>query len=172
MRALVVIGIWILFCGCGAEETTWDPGMKKVTDELVDANRILRQKESDAIDAKVKHMGWDMAVTGTGLRYLFEERGKGDSILTGSTALVDYKIYLLETGDLCYTSDSTGPIKVVVGEDYVETGLHEAIRMMRVGDKAIFILPSHLAHGLLGDWDKIPPLAPVIYHIHVREVKP
>lgn len=171
MRYLLYILPVLSLIACGLEEPKHDPGMKQVTDQLMDANRILRQKESDAIDAKVKNLGWEMKCTGTGLRYMFEVHGNGDTALPGSTATLEYSIHLLETGDLCYSSDSTGPIRVVVGKDYVETGLHEAIQMMRVGDKAVFILPSHLAHGLLGDWDKIPPLSPVIYHLTLKEVR-
>ena len=157
--------------GCSSEDPKKTMSMKDMKEDLMDANRILRQKESDAIDAKVRNMGWKMTTSGTGLRYMFEEHGTGDSAVSGSRAILNYKISLLETGDICYSSDSTGPIDFLVGQDYVETGLHEAIQLMRVGDKAIFILPSHLAHGLLGDWEKIPPLAPVVYRIELKEVK-
>ncbi|MCC7302970.1 MAG: FKBP-type peptidyl-prolyl cis-trans isomerase [Bacteroidia bacterium] len=171
MRTLCYVVLMAVLSSCGQEDEKYDPGMKVVTDQLVDANRILRQKESDAIDAKVHHLGWDMKTSGTGLRYMFEEKGSGDTAAAGTVATIEYKIVLLESGDVCYSSDSTGPIKVVVGKDYVETGLHEAIQMMRAGDKAVFILPSHLAHGLLGDWEKIPPLAPVVYHIRLMKVE-
>jgi FKBP-type peptidyl-prolyl cis-trans isomerase FkpA len=40
-----------------------------------------------------------------------------------------------------------------------------------VGDKAILILPSHLAHGLVGDENKIPPKASVIYELELLSLK-
>jgi FKBP-type peptidyl-prolyl cis-trans isomerase len=49
--------------------------------------------------------------------------------------------------------------------------LHEGIQLLHVGDKAIFILPSHLAHGLLGDEDKIPPHSAVIYDIELLGIR-
>jgi FKBP-type peptidyl-prolyl cis-trans isomerase len=42
---------------------------------------------------------------------------------------------------------------------------------MHVGDKAKFILPSHLAHGIMGDNDKIPPLTPVVYNIELLSIQ-
>ena len=52
----------------------------------------------------------------------------------------------------------------------IESGLHEALKYMCTNDKALFILPSHLAHGLIGDQDKIPPLQSLIYDIHLIKI--
>jgi len=38
---------------------------------------------------------------------------------------------------------------------------------LKRGDAAIIILPSHLAFGLLGDQDMIPPRSTVIYEIEI-----
>jgi FKBP-type peptidyl-prolyl cis-trans isomerase len=91
------------------------------------------------------------------------EEGKGDSAKVGQTAEVTYDIYLLD-GKLCYTSKDTVK-SVKIGEDYVESGLHEGLQLMRVGDKMRFILPSHLANGLTGDQDKIGPRQSVMYEV-------
>ena len=32
------------------------------------------------------------------------------------------------------------------------------------------IIPSHLAHGLTGDMDKIPPLTPIVIDLYVIEI--
>jgi FKBP-type peptidyl-prolyl cis-trans isomerase len=43
---------------------------------------------------------------------------------------------------------------------------------MRVGEKARLVMPSHLAHGLLGDMDnKIPPLSPLIIDIELIAIE-
>ena len=42
--------------------------------------------------------------------------------------------------------------------------------MMREGDKAKLIVPSHLAHGLVGDFDKIPPLTPIVVDIQLYKI--
>jgi FKBP-type peptidyl-prolyl cis-trans isomerase len=51
--------------------------------------------------------------------------------------------------------------------DQVESGLHEGIKYMKKGEKARLILPPHLAHGLIGDMNKIPMNATLIYDIQV-----
>jgi FKBP-type peptidyl-prolyl cis-trans isomerase len=87
----------------------------------------------------------------------------------GMKATVKYKISLLN-GRVCYTSDNKGLEQFVVDNDQVESGLHEGIKRMKVGNKAKFILPSHLAHGLIGDEDKIPSHAPIVYDIELLEL--
>ena len=49
----------------------------------------------------------------------------------------------------------------------VESGLEEAILKLRKNSVAVLILPSHLAHGLLGDSNRIPPKAALVYKIKV-----
>jgi len=70
-------------------------------------------------------------------------------------------------GTLCYKNDSKSIKKVKVDYDNIESGLHEGLKLMHAGEKAIFILPSHLAHGITGDNDKIPPKSPVYFEIEV-----
>ena len=43
--------------------------------------------------------------------------------------------------------------------------------ILKRGEKGIVILPHYLAHGLLGNMDKIPPLSAVLYNIEVIDVK-
>jgi len=42
---------------------------------------------------------------------------------------------------------------------------------LSLGDHAKLIIPSHLAHGLIGDLDKIPPLTTLVMDIHLIGVR-
>ncbi len=143
-------------CGDGHKKTT-----KKTN---------IQSKEFHEIDQYVAHRGWKMITTGTGLRYMITQKGNGEAAVLEKQAKVNYKITLLD-GKLCYSSDSSGPKVFVIGKDNVETGLHEGIQLLHVGDKAMFILPSHLAHGLMGDDAKIPPRSTVIYDIELIAIR-
>ena len=142
---------------------------KEFKDKLVEANKMYVKKESDEIDQYIAHRNWAMISTGTGLRYMITEKGNGEAVKLEKQVKVNYKISLLD-GKLCYSSDSLGPKVFMVGMDNVESGLHEGVQYLHVGDKAVFILPSHLAHGLLGDESKIPPHSSVIYNIEILDV--
>jgi FKBP-type peptidyl-prolyl cis-trans isomerase len=41
------------------------------------------------------------------------------------------------------------------------------VKYLKHGDKALLLIPSHLAHGLLGDFKKIPPQMPIIYDVEI-----
>ena len=49
--------------------------------------------------------------------------------------------------------------------------MHEGVKYMHVGDKAVIILPSHLAYGLVGDEHKIPPHASLLYELELLSVR-
>lgn len=168
---LLVAAFSIQSCGNSQKKNATNTNIhsKEFQDKLVEANKMYVKQESDEIDQYVRHRGWQMTTTGTGLRYMITQKGDGEVALPEKFARVKYKISLMD-GTLCYSSDSTGTRDFLVGQDNVESGLHEAIQLMHVGDKALFILPSHLAHGLIGDENKIPPKASVIYHIELLAV--
>jgi FKBP-type peptidyl-prolyl cis-trans isomerase len=83
---------------------------------------------------------------------------------------VAYKVFLLN-GTECYSSDKDGLKEFRIGQDHVESGIHEMVQMMKTGDKVRFVLASARAHGLLGDGDKIPPRAPVLYEMELISLK-
>lgn len=163
-----LFAILLISCGDNHKKTTKNVNIqgKEFQDKLIEANKMYVKKESDEIDQYVKHRNLQMITTGTGLRYVIVQKGTGAAAKPEQRAKVNYKISLLD-GKLCYSSDSTGAKEFLIGHDNVESGLHEGIQYMHVGDKAIFILPSHLAHGLIGDESKIPPHASVRYDIEL-----
>lgn len=162
-----------LLAACGGEEEKpvkkplSQEDVKTLSDEMGKWD-VTRQK--DEIDAYIKNHQWEMTQTGTGLYYMYISHGTGKvSPADEQLAKVAYDVYLLD-GTKCYSSKEKGPRDVKVGQDYVESGLHEALKLMKTGDKMRFILPSHLAHGLTGDDDKIPPRASVMYEIELLEI--
>ncbi|MCX7954186.1 MAG: FKBP-type peptidyl-prolyl cis-trans isomerase [Bacteroidales bacterium] len=110
-----------------------------------------------------------MNLTLYGLWYKIYHKGTGDSAKVGKVANIKYRLKLLN-GKVCYDSDSAGIMSFRIGYEDVESGLDKGIRMMREGDSAIFILPPSLAHGLLGDFDCIPPRSIIIYEVKLIKV--
>ena len=111
-----------------------------------------------------------MLKTGTGLHYIIVEKGKGGQVKSGDFVKVNYKISLLD-GTECYSSEKDGAKEFKAEGDDVESGLHEAVLLLHIGDKAKFILPSYRANGLQGDNDKIPPLSSIIVDLEVLDSK-
>ncbi len=155
------------------DQTLLEDDNPQITQEmLIEANRNLTKDQAFKIDQFCKHHNWPVVETGTGIRYYIYESGKGKIAKPGTWALIDYEVRLLDSDTtLCYSSKEKGPIEFLVEMYNIESGLHEAITYMHVGDKAFIILPHYLAHGLVGNLDKIPSFASVLYKIHLLDVQ-
>ncbi len=143
---------------------------KDLQETLIDANMKFLAQESDAIDDYITNNNLDVIKTGTGLRYQIFRSGDGDLIQKGDLITIDYKIESLK-GDLIYSSANDGLKSFVVGKGGVESGLEEAVLKMKKNSEAILILPSHLAHGYVGDGNRIPHRAVLVYKIKVIDIK-
>jgi FKBP-type peptidyl-prolyl cis-trans isomerase FkpA len=142
----------------------------ELSEPLIRVNQNLARKENEDIESYQRRYNLDMKRTGTGLRYQILTRGDEPLADAEDLATVNFNVFLLD-GTLCYSSDSTGSETFTVDRDDVESGLHEGIKMLGKGGKAKFILPSHLAHGLMGDDAKIPSRSPVVYDIELIALK-
>ncbi|MCG3164282.1 MAG: hypothetical protein POELPBGB_00036 [Bacteroidia bacterium] len=143
---------------------------EQYNEQLVNVNKGMVQKESEEIENYIKRHNWEMQSTGTGLRYQIYKHGTGEAATDGKIAVLIYTLNLLD-GTECYSSDKTGPKEFRIGKGGVESGLEEGIKLLKVGDKAKFIFPPHLAHGLTGDDDKIPARATLVYDVELVQLK-
>lgn len=162
----------ILLIACNEEKPKQEAILVKenYAEPFIKVNKKLIEKESRDIDNWLKRHQINAENTGTGLRFAILKRGNGNRAKLGQLATIDYKLSLLD-GTLCYDSKKSGPETFLIGQDHVESGLHEGIQKMHVGDKCLLIMPPHLAHGLLGDDKKIPPLSCIIYEVDLLQIK-
>jgi FKBP-type peptidyl-prolyl cis-trans isomerase len=142
---------------------------EKYDKSLLAANRYLTTLDAERIENYVKRRNWNTTVTKSGLWYQIYEQGKGPQAKEGQVAVLNFKISLLD-GTLCYSSDSLGSKKFAIGHGGVESGLEEGILLLKVGDKARFIMPPYKAHGLIGDMKKIPARAIIVYEVELLDL--
>ncbi|MFW5757465.1 MAG: FKBP-type peptidyl-prolyl cis-trans isomerase [Bacteroidota bacterium] len=142
----------------------------QVEKTLLGANHRLVDVEEQEISDFIHRRNWDMQKTGSGLRYMIYYEGEGDSAQIDNVVTIKYEVSLL-TGDVVYSSEDEGEKEFILGKGSVEEGLEEGLLMMKENDKAIFILPYHLAHGVPGDGNKIPRRATIIYDVELTDVK-
>lgn len=162
----------MFYIGCGnsndSEKNSLNPD--KFKESLVKANKKLVKTEDEEIEDYIARYQWKMTKTETGLRYFIYKNGKGNKSEKGKIAKINYQSSLI-TGTPCYSSTESGPKSFVIGKGEVENGIEEGILFLRVGDKAKFIIPSHLAFGLVGDDKKIPKRATLIYDVELIEIQ-
>ena len=101
---------------------------------------------------------------------MIAEQGNGPKVKDGDIITIRYNLWLIN-GNLVYNSIDDGPKTFLVGKGGVESGLEEGVLLLHDGDKARFILPAHLAYGLLGDEKKIPPRTAIVYELELIKIK-
>jgi FKBP-type peptidyl-prolyl cis-trans isomerase FkpA len=142
----------------------------QVTEKLLEANKAAIEFENNQMDKLIDSLRWNMLKTETGLRYEIVEKGSGPKAETGKIARLEYETKLI-SGEIIYSSIQSGPKEFRIGSGGVESGLEEGILLLKAGDKARFVIPSFLAHGLSGDQNKIPPKATLIYTVKLIDLK-
>jgi FKBP-type peptidyl-prolyl cis-trans isomerase FkpA len=155
---------------CGGPDNNSQPNKPKdFTEPLINVNKQLVASEDQRIDDFIARYKWKMHTTGTGLRYYVYKNGTGPAPEAGDIARMHYSVVLLN-GDTLYTSCERGIKEFMIGQGAVESGLEEGILFLKKGDRAKLILPSHLAFGLVGDSDKIPAKAALVYDIELIDL--
>ncbi|AYN04908.1 peptidylprolyl isomerase [Flavobacterium sp. 140616W15] len=122
-------------------------------------------------EAAIEKLAAGFEKTESGLRYQFIQRGDGKKAENGKTVAVHYE-GSLDNGKVFDSSyPRKKPIEFRLGQGQVIEGWDEGIALLKVGDKARFVIPSHLGYGPSGAGGVIPPNANLIFDVELMDVK-
>lgn len=108
--------------------------------------------------------------TNSGISYLVLRQGTKNYTRSSDIIAINYTISL-PNGTVVDDSHSSGtPIEMFVTN--LIPGLQEGIKLMGIGGKFRFVIPSKLAYGKDGGWGgAIPPNSDIVYVVELRSVK-
>ena len=109
--------------------------------------------------------------TDSALRYKIIQKGNGQKAEKGKTVSVHYKGSLPDGTVFDSSYKRNQPIDFPLGMGHVISGWDEGIALLSVGDKARFVIPSHLGYGQRGAGGVIPPNATLIFDVELMNVK-
>jgi FKBP-type peptidyl-prolyl cis-trans isomerase len=139
---------------------------------VFEGSRAKREEEAkkEAKEAMDKiAAGYDE--TPSGLRYKILQAGDGKQATKGSGVSVHYKGQLVDGSVFDSSYQRKQPIDFTIGVGQVIAGWDEGIQLLKVGDKARFVIPSNLAYGSQGAGGVIPPDATLIFDVELMDVK-
>ena len=128
-------------------------------------------EEKAAIEAELKSLGAGFEKTSSGLRYQILQKGDGQKAQKNKTVSVHYKGQLSDGTVFDSSYKRNQPIEFSLGMGHVIRGWDEGVALLKVGDKARFVIPSHLAYGSCGAGGVIPPNANLIFDVELISVK-
>jgi len=139
---------------------------------VFEGSRAKREAaERAAAEEKMEKLAAGFEKTESGLRYQFIQRGNGKKAEKGRTVSVHYSGQL-EDGKVFDSSYARKkPIEFPLGMGHVIEGWDEGIELLQVGDKARFVIPSHLGYGSRGAGGVIPPNATLVFDVELMDVK-
>ena len=137
-----------------------------------EGSRLKRIQEAKAkAEAEMEKLAAGFQKTTSGLRYQFIQKGEGAQAQKGKKVSVHYKGQLPNGNVFDSSYNRKQPIEFTLGVGQVIEGWDEGIALLKVGDKARFVIPSDLAYGSSGAGGVIPPNATLIFDVELMDVK-
>mgnify|MGYP001419915871 CR=1 FL=1 len=135
----LILLLTLFCCSDPIEKPKADPfkGMSKKERNLALENAHTRgsKKEQIQIEGYLKRHQIPAVKTGTGIHYCIYKQGEGNQIENGQNVVVDYVVTKIN-GDTLYTTQ-TKLDEFTVSNSEKESGLHEAIKLLKSGSKAL-----------------------------------
>jgi peptidyl-prolyl cis-trans isomerase A (cyclophilin A) len=128
-------------------------------------------KQKAAVEAELDKLATGFEKTESGLRYQILQKGSGSQATKGAKVSVHYKGQLSDGTVFDSSYKRKEPIEFALGTGQVIAGWDEGVALLNVGDKARFVIPSHLGYGAQGAGGVIPPNANLIFDVELVEVK-
>lgn len=172
-KSLLLVSICMMLISC--EKKVQMPSNKHIlvdssSADMVKLNKLLFDVEQEEIKSFVSESKLDFKETKLGVWYAILETGNGPEVRKNDAIVIDYIVKTLH-GELCYDYTMTKQQKMVVGKSQREHGFNDALTLLREGDKAVFVVPSNLCFGMLGDANKVPPRTALVYTINAIKIK-
>ena len=153
----------------GADAETYNAVEAFRTFEGAREKRIAQAKAE--AEAEMEKLAAGFSKTDSGLRYQVLQEGNGNKAEKGKTVSVHYKGQLADGTVFDSSYKRNQPIDFALGAGQVIPGWDEGIQLLKVGDKARFVIPSDLAYGSAGAGGVIPPDATLIFDVELMNVK-
>jgi len=135
-----------------------------------------KQKESEkeaalALKKQIEVKYPNARTTDSGLMVANEVLGTGMDAIVGKTVSVHYTGRLMDGTVFDSSIERGNPIDFQLGGGMVIKGWDEGIALLKVGGKATFIIPFHLAYGERGHPPVIPAKATLEFDVELVAVK-
>ncbi len=153
----------------GEEATKWNAVEAFRTFEGSREKRLAEEKRKQA--AELDKVAAGFSETASGLRYKIIQKGDGPKAEKGKNVSVHYEGALLDGTVFDSSYKRKEPISFQLGVGQVIRGWDEGVGLLKVGDKARFVIPSQLAYGSAGAGGVIPPDAILVFDVELIGVR-
>ena len=130
----------------------------------------IEKSKREELTKQLEKLSKGYTTTASGLKYKILVSTKNKKPVNGNNVKVHYTGKLMDGNIFDSSLRRNLPFEFKIGEGRVIKGWEEALQILRVGEKASFIIPSNLAYGPRGAGGVIPPNATLIFEIELLEI--
>ncbi|PRX54198.1 gliding motility-associated peptidyl-prolyl isomerase GldI [Flagellimonas meridianipacifica] len=174
MRALSILMLALAMVACGGPEPRRPIKVKSGSffKESVERNKLLLAKEEKIIQEIIsKDTLHEYATSPNGFWYYYDVKNDTAQYTpkTDDQILFSYNIRTLEN-DTVYSMQDIGPTSYTIDKEQLFPGLQNAVKLLKVSERATFVFPSLQAYGYLGDGEAIGPRTPIKSTIELHTI--
>jgi len=173
LPALAVLAV--LLYSCGQQEARRPVQAQQGTFYRISAERAraLLEQEQKAMDMLIEEDSTHTYLESTyGFFYAYTKGPDSSAIRPrpGDITAIRYRLSNL-SGEVLYSYADIDTLAYMVDRDErLFKGLRDAVKVLRNGESARFLIPSSLAYGFAGDGDRIGPAIPLIADLELIDV--
>lgn len=171
----IAIGILFLLASCKNPEARKPISHSKPSEisQSIQRNKELINDEETLIREYIgKNPETDYLESSYGFWFAYDVRKIYDSIRpkTGDLVLFTYEVKNLRD-ELIYSSEEIGEQRYLVDKEDQLKGIRHALKILKEGETATFLFPSHLAYSFVGDKNKIGKNETLLMKITLNKIQ-
>lgn len=175
-RIIILFSVILGFSACQKKAEIREPVSQsggEYIKESAERNQYIVSDELKAIQQYIKNDSLHKYYqSDSGFWYKYLKANIRDTITpqTGDVVDIEFSIKYLNN-EIIYDINETSPKIYVVDKQEIMPGLRRGIKIMRPEERIVFLFPSHLGYGFIGDKDRIGSNQPIICEVFLKEIK-
>ena len=139
--------------------------------ESIERNKILTKAENQLLQMKIEGDSLNSYLNSEqGFWYYYEKKDTLDAPVpeAGDQVVFNYEVRDLAER-VIYSEEELGPQSYLVDKEELISGLQDGLKLMKEGERVIFLFPSYKAYGYTGS-ERIEPNQPLVYKVELIKV--
>ncbi len=139
--------------------------------ESIERNKILTKAENQLLQMKIEGDSLNSYLNSEqGFWYFYEKKDTLDAPVpeTGDQVVFNYEVRDLAER-VIYSEEELGPQSYLVDKEELISGLQDGLKLMKEGERVVFLFPSYKAYGYTGS-ERIEPNQPLVYKVELIKV--
>lgn len=173
MKNLVFIA-FIILVSCKSKviqyPVNYDNDREKFMEFSQNLNKQILEEDNQLIENYIDSLGRKFTKTSYG--FWISNSGNPTATTANTGDLVQFTSQISRfDNEIVYSEEETGTQSVLLGKTDIPRGVHIALQLIEKGDSATVLFPSFMVYGSFGDQNKIFGNEPLIYKIHMLDIK-